>query len=163
MPYLAKRRYTNKVIPENIPIKESKTFISSFNKSETINNAFSKRSAKIQGGSLTDRSVRYAATCKKCQLRYVGQTGDALNCRFNRHRSDILRYPNRCKLLKHFRYGGCSFETDLSVSILEKVKGSEFLRKYKEDQWIIRLDTIYPHDLKMHLSDFGLLYSSLFK
>ena len=74
-----------------------------------------------------------------------------------------LCYPNWCELPKHFRYGDCSFETDLSVSILEKVKGSEYLRKYKEDQWIIRLDTIYPNGLNMHVSDFGLLYSSLFK
>ena len=57
-------------------------------------NTLSKRSAKIQGGFPTDQSVIYAATCKKCQLMYVGQTGDALNCRFNRHRSDILCYPN---------------------------------------------------------------------
>ena len=49
------------------------------------------------------------------------------------------------------------------LSILEKVKGSEFLQKYKEDQWITCLDTIYPHGLNMHLSDFRLLYSSLFK
>ena len=49
------------------------------------------------------------------------------------------------------------------ADFLEKVKGSELLRKYKEDQWIIHLDTIYPHGLNMHLSDFGLLYSSLFK
>ena len=122
-----------------------------------------KRSAKIQGGSPTDQSVIYAATCKKCQLMYIGQTGDALNCRFNRHRSDILCYPNRCELPKHFHYGDCSFETDLSVSILEKVRGSEYWRKYKEDQWIICLDTIYPNGMNMRVSDFGLLCSSLFK
>ena len=115
MSHLAKCRHTNKVTPENIPIKESKTFISNcFNKSETITNTLLKQSAKIQGGSPTDRSVIYAATYKKCQLMYVRQTGDALNCRFNRHRSDILCYPNRCELPKHFRYGHCSFETDLS-------------------------------------------------
>ena len=129
MSHLAKSRYTRKVTPENIPKRESKTFISNcFNKSETITNT-----SKIQGGSPTDRSVIYAATCKKCQLMYIGQTGDAHYCRFNRHRSDILCYPNQCELPKHFRHGDCSFQTDLSVSILEKVKGSEYLRKYKED------------------------------
>ena len=121
--HLAKLRYTNKVRPEYIPNKESKTFISNyFNKSETITNTL-KRPAKIQGGFPTDRSATY----KKCQLMYIRQTGDALNCRFNRHRSDILCYPNRCELPKHFRYGDCSFERDLSVCILEKVKGSEYL------------------------------------
>ena len=39
MSHLAKLRYTNNVTPENIPIKESKTFISNcFHKSETITN-----------------------------------------------------------------------------------------------------------------------------
>ena len=51
MSHLARPRYTNKVTPKNIPIKESKTFISNcFTKSETITNTLSKRSAKIQGG-----------------------------------------------------------------------------------------------------------------
>ena len=55
MSHLAKRRYTNKVSPEYIPKKESKTFTSNFfNKSETITNTLSKRSAKIQSGSPTD-------------------------------------------------------------------------------------------------------------
>ena len=40
--------------------------------------------------------------------------------------------------------------------------GSEYLRRYK-DQWIMRLNTIYPNGLNMYLSDFGLLYLSLFK
>ena len=133
MLHLAKSTYTNKVTPENIPKKESKTFISNcFNKSETITNTLSKRSAKIEGDSPTDRSVIYVATCKKCRLMYIGQTGDALNCRFNRHKSNILCYPSRCELLKHFRYGGCSFETDLSVFILEKVKGSEYYKNVKK-------------------------------
>ena len=60
---------------------------------------------------------------------YIGQRGDALNYRFNRHRPDILSYPNRCERPQHFCYCDCSFETDPSVPILEKVKGSECLRK----------------------------------
>ena len=92
MSHLARPRYTNKVTPKNIPIKESKTFISNcFNKSETIVEKISKNPRWFP----TNRSAIYAATCTKCQLMYVGQTGDALNCRFNRHRSDILCYPNR--------------------------------------------------------------------
>ena len=62
-------RYTKKVSPENIHKKESKTFISNcVNKSETITNTLSKISAKIQGGSPTDRNI----------------IGDAVNRRFNR-------------------------------------------------------------------------------
>ena len=86
MSHLAKCRFTNKVTPENKPIKESKTLIGNcFNKSGNITNTLLKRSAKIRVGSTTDQSVIYAATCKKCQLMYVGQTRYACNCRFNRH------------------------------------------------------------------------------
>ena len=147
-----------------MPEKKSTSFTGScFNKSETITNTSSKRSAKLQGGSPTDWSVVYAVTCKKCQLMYAGPIRDALNCRFNIHRSDILCYPNPFELQKHFRYGDWSFETDLSLSIFEKVKGFEYLQKYKKDQWITQLDTIYPSGLNIHISHFGLLYSSLFK
>lgn len=65
MSHLAKSRYTNKFIPENIPQKESESFIGNcFNKSETINNTLSKRSAKIQGGYHTDQSVIYTVKYK---------------------------------------------------------------------------------------------------
>ena len=43
---------------------------------------------------------------------YIRQTGDQLNSRFNRHRSDIRCYPDYC-------------EKDLKISILKKAKGSE--------------------------------------
>ena len=76
MSHLVKSRYTNKVTPENIPKKESNTFINNcFNKSETITITLSKRSAKIQGGFPIDRSVIYITACKKmskCQLMYIG-------------------------------------------------------------------------------------------
>ena len=94
---------------------------------------------------------------------YIGPIRDALNRRFNIHRSDILCYPNPFELQEHFRYGDCSFETELSVYIFEKVKRSEYLQKYKKDKWITHLDTIYPNGLNIHISHFGLLYSSLFK
>ena len=53
-------------------------------------------------------------------------------------------------------------QTYLHLS-LRKLKDLNFYKKYKEDQWIIRLDTTYPNGLNMHLSDFRLLYLPLFK
>ena len=69
----------------------------------------------------------------------------------------------KINLIKKVLINDCDFEKDLKISILEKVKGSEAKRQYKEDQWIIRLDTSYPNDLNGHLSDFGCLYQLLFK
>ena len=109
------------------------------------------------------QSVVYVAECTKHKLIYVGQTGDQLKNCFNRHRSDIRCYPDCCELSKYFNSNDCDFERDLKTSILEKVKGSEAKRQYKEDQWIIRLDTSYSNGLNVHLSDFGCLYQLLFK
>ena len=129
----------------------------------TITNQISKRTCVIEGGKPTDKSVVYAAECMKHKLIYIRQTGDQLNNRFNSHRSDIRCYPDRCELSKHFNNNDCDFEKDLKISILEKVKGSEAKRQYKEYQWIIQLDTSYPNGLNVHLSDFGCLYQLLFK
>ena len=44
---------------------------------------------------------------------YIGQTGDVT--------VDLIELP------KHFHYVDCSFETDLPLSILEKVQEYEYL------------------------------------
>ena len=127
-----------------------------------VTNQISKRTCAIEGGKPTDKSVVYAWECTKHKLIYIGQTGDQLNIRFNRHRSDIICYPDCCELSKHFNSNDCDFEKDLKISILEKVKGSEAKRQYN-DQWIIQLDTSFPNGLNVHLSNFGRLYQLLFK
>ena len=162
--YLVKKRYTPK--ENSTPKKQfkSKTMINRYmNPLTTITNQILKRTFAIEGGKLTDKSVVYAAEGAKHKLIYIGQTGDQLNNRINRQRSDIRCYPDRCELSKHFNSNDCDFEKDLKISILEKVKTSEAKRQYKEDQWIIRLDTSYPNGLNVHLSDFGCLYQLLFK
>ena len=103
--------------------------------------------------------ITYVYLC----MYICGQTGNQLNNHFNRHRSDIRCYPDCCELSKHFNKNDCDFEKDLKISILEKVKGSEAKRQYKEDQWIIQLDSSYSNDLNVHLSYFGCLYQPLFK
>ena len=55
------------------------------NKTNTVTNLKSNRSAKVHGGSPLDKGVVYAAECTKCNLIYVGQTGDSLSNPFNRH------------------------------------------------------------------------------
>ena len=133
------------------------------NKTNIIINNKSKQQSGIDGGSPTNKGVIYAARCTKHDIIYIGQTGDPLNHRFNRHRSDTTLYPDRCELPKHFSNNTCDFNKDLEISILENVKGSAPSREYKEDQWIMRLDTCQPNGLNVHISDFGSLYSLLIK
>ena len=61
----------------------------------------------------------------------IAQTGDALNCRFNRHRSYILCCTNWYELPKHFCYGDCNFETDLFLS-WKKLKDLNVYRNPKK-------------------------------
>ena len=117
------------------------------NKTGFIQNPQNQRTARIPRGSATDSNVIYAAKCKRHQLLYIGMTGGALNTRFSGHRSDIVNYPERCELPKHFKEGGCNFTTDLEVSILEHVRGGAATRLLKEDKWIRRLDTMSPNSL----------------
>ena len=84
------------------------------------------------------------------ETQYITLTGDQVNNYFNRCRLDLRCYPDHCELSKHFHSNDYDFEKDLKISILEKVKVSEAKRQYKEEQWIIRLDTSYPNGLNVH-------------
>ena len=153
--YLVKNRYTPK---EQYNLK---TMIKRCRKIlTTITNQMSKGTCAIKGAKPTEKSVAYVVECTKHKLIYIGQTRDQINNRFNRHRSDIRCYPD-CELSKHFNSNDCDFEKDLKISILQKVRTSEVKRQYKEDQWLICLDTSYPNGLNEHLSDFGCLYQLL--
>ena len=129
----------------------------------TITSQISKPTCTIEGGKPIDKSVVYAAECTIHKLIYIEQTGDQLNNRFNKHRSDIKCCPDCRELSKHCNSNDCEFEKVLKVSILEKLKGSKDKRQYKEDQWIIQLDTSYPNGLNVDFSDFGCLYQLFFK
>ena len=59
---------------------------------------------------------------------YIGQTRDTLNCRFNRHRSDIL-----C-------YGDCSFEADLSVPSWKKLNDMNIYENTKKINGLYTMD-----------------------
>ena len=145
-------------------IKPNKSHIEkNMSKAKEIVNIKSGKKARISGGSATDKNVIYAAICKCDNLMYIGQTKTPLNERFNRHRSDILHYPYRCELDKHFHLSkNCRFE-DLEIFILEKdVTGSRHFREIQEDKWILRLDSLKPNGINAHLSSFGNTMKQLF-
>ena len=82
----------------------------------------------------TNRQKCCLCTKTKLKLIYIGQTGNQLKNCFNRHGSDIRCYSDCCELSKHFNSYDCEFQKDLKISILEKIKGSEPKRQYKEYQ-----------------------------
>ena len=90
------------------------------------------------------KSVVYLATCSKCKIQYVGQTGRRFYDRIMEH----LRYIKKGihALGGHF-LGKCDSKY-LLVQIIEKVTpDSEHLRLQREKHWIERLDTKIPHGL----------------
>ena len=126
-----------------------------------IKNSTNTQTYKIAGGSCTQANVIYAAECTKHKLLYIGQTSSPLNIRFNGHRSDIDKNPDRCHLPKHYRENKCDFTTDLRVSILETNITNEERRLTREDIWIARLNTLAPKGINVDLNEYGKSYHKL--
>ena len=140
------------------------TWEDKINTSGTITNVQTNRTFKIAGGPAKTTGCIYAAECTKHHVIYVGQTGRLLSSRFNGHRSDTKLRPEACGLDMHFHNSDCCIDSDLRISVLEHVSGSQALREYREEVWISRLQTFTPGGLntKYH-SDFGPIYHKLFK
>ena len=132
--------------------------------SKSLTNEKTGVTVKTVGGNAITRNIVYAAKCKRCELIYVGHTTIPMNERFNIHRSDISKHPDRSELPKHFSKNPlCEFDRDLEVHILEKdIVGNRSTLESREDRWILRLDTLSPNGLNSKLSEHGITYKKLF-
>ena len=126
-----------------------------------IKNSTNTQTYKIAGGACSQANVIYAAECTKHNLIYIGQTSSPLNIRFNGHRSDITKNPDRCHLPKHYNIHKCDFTKDLKVSILEANITNEERRLTREDIWIARLNTLAPMGINVDLNEYGKSYYKL--
>ena len=122
------------VTPPNPPTRAA-LIEKNISKELTITNERTGASTKTVSGNAKSRNIIYAAKCKKCKLTYIGYTTQALNERFNQHRSDIKLHPERSELPKHFSESpSCDFDRDLEVSIIEKdVFGGRQVLEARED------------------------------
>ena len=154
----------HKVRKETVAHASSRSLIDhQMNNTGQITNPVSGRTCKITGGPSNVVGCIYAAECTKHSLMYVGETGNALNTRFNGHRSDTKLRSDRCELDAHFASNDCDIDKDMRVSVLETLPGAtETFRLYKEDKWITRLETNKPKGLNVSNHDFGHIYKSLF-
>jgi hypothetical protein len=90
--------------------------------------------------------VIYLITCTKCDIQYVGETGQKLRDRMNNHKSTI-RTKKPTPIAIHFNSVGHTSE-NLSVVPIEQLKTNNFLhRRAREYYWQLRLGTIYPRGL----------------
>ena len=113
------------------------------------------------------KNVIYLITCRKCNLQYVGETIQPLRGRICHHVSHIRR-PDVAHsshiLANHFSKGHCKGAT-FTVNIIEKLSGDgrdndgkldptiNRIRKKKETEWMLKLQTVYPFGLNDRIGD----------
>ena len=109
----------------------------------------------------------YLITCSKCGLQYVGETCQKICRRFYTHDRYFkkLSKDNKCKILsRHFNQGPCQ-GAEYTIHIIEKLegdgrdennkidKGIASLRRRKETEWMLKLQTVYPFGLNDRIGD----------
>ena len=95
------------------------------------------------------KSIVYLATCTKCKIQYVGQSGRRFYDRIMEH----LRYIKKGTMSLGEHFSGKCDSKYLLVKVIEKVTpDSEHLRLQREKHWIERLDTKVPYGLNRLVS-----------
>ena len=97
------------------------------------------------GGTCQTKSVIYAAVCMRHNCICVGQTGEYISIRFEKHRYDIKSRPKNSEIAEHFHQD--HEDGDMKVLILESgLSGSNKKREYHEDRWMCRLQSLQAKD-----------------
>ena len=128
----------------------------SLNSSTVIkNNKKPGASSKIKDfGNCKSKELIYAVRCKKCDMLYVGQTGEPLQTRMSKHRYDCRKRPGNCALAQHF-HKDHDPEKHMDIYILQTGLVTEAEREFHEDRWICRLQTMEPSGINKELHQFG--------
>ena len=87
----------------------------------------------------------YLIECKKdnCSMKYVGETRRILKFRLAEHRGYVTNQDFSTATGNHFNSPGHSL-SDLTITVLEKVKSSDDLyRKEREKYFIRKFNTFY--------------------
>ena len=105
------------------------------------------------------KNVIYLHECTRCRTQYVGKSELPFHYRINLYRSRIKTIHND-KLLpveKHFKEYNHNFDKDATFTIIERIKmeiteNVTKLLETREDNWIIRLQTLSPFGLNNKLN-----------
>ena len=87
----------------------------------------------------------YLIECKKnnCNMKYVGETKRILKFRLAEHRGYVTSKDESKPTGEHFNTPGHSL-SDMTITVLEKVKSSDTLyRKEREKYFIRKFNTFY--------------------
>ena len=99
------------------------------------------------GATCKTEGIIYAVRCKKCDLLYIGHSGDHMSKRFSGHKHDIKKRPNQNELSQHCHQHSHDPVQDLEISIIDHgIKGLQE-RERLEDFHICKLQTMAPYGL----------------
>ena len=114
----------------------------------TITSYSNKKQYNIIGNLTCNSSnVIYVISCVKCNIQYVGETGQIIRDRLNNHYSTI-RTNKPTRIATHFTNN--HDRTDMICIPVEKINegpDQTSTRKLRELDWIKKLDTKYPRGL----------------
>ena len=106
------------------------------------------------------KNIIYLITCRKCGIQYVGEKGQSLRKRLNKHRNRLKK--SSCQYLyQHFNSDGYT-EDDISIVPIEEIKltptdkiSLSAKRLEKEDFWYRELCTVSPSGLNDNVRKVG--------
>ena len=116
------------------------------NLSKEIESSVTKQKFQMKGQyNCSTKGLIYLTTCTHCKKQYVGQTGRTLRDRIREHLQNISHKKEATG--QHYSSSGHS-QWNLKVQVIEKVTpNTPSYRLEREDFWIRRLATKFPHGL----------------
>ena len=108
----------------------------------------------INKGTCQSNNLIYCLECKRCHIKYVGQTKNKIIDRFQGHIFDI-KHNNNTTVARHFHSHNDHSNPSMIIHILEYIRlpkdvpRSKSIRDNRELVWIHRLNTLIPNGLNI--------------
>ena len=96
-------------------------------------------------------NVIHMIQCRVCGQQYVDETGQSLNERMNKHRTDVTHKRTEKPVSAHFNLPSHSIH-DMEVLIIKQMKTNDPLQhKIHESRWIHDLQTGFPTGMNLRM------------
>ena len=108
----------------------------------------------ITKGTCQSNNLIYCLECKRCHIKYVGQTKNRIIDRFQGHIFDI-KHNSNTTVARHFHSHNDHSNPSMIIHILEYIRlpkdvpRSKSIRDNRELVWIRRLNTLIPNGLNI--------------
>jgi hypothetical protein len=124
-------------------------------KSEILRNAKTGTEVRLKpGATCHTEGIIYAVRCRKCDLIYIGHSGDHMKKRFSGHKHDIKKRPEQNELATHC-HGTHDPVKDLEIYIIDHGITDLKARERLEDYYICKLQTMAPHGMNTKINAYA--------